>query len=79
MVELFIGKYDYALEMRFHFLRRRAKDYAKATLDGNATLDRCVAVSDSTKIRMRKPFEINSYQRAVCLRQKRVHFSSAIA
>lgn len=74
VVELFIGKYDYAWEMCFGFLRRRAKDYANAIQDANATLDKFVGVFDSTKIRLRKPSGNNSYHQAVDLGHKHVHF-----
>lgn len=73
VVEIFIAKYEYASETRGDFIRRRAKDYAKATKDANARLDRCVGVTDYTKIRMRRPSWKSAYQWAVYKGHKHVH------
>lgn len=73
VVELFVPRYEYALRMRGDFLKRRAKDYARAIHDGGAPLERCVGFIDCTKIRMCRPGGHNSYQRAVYSGHKRVH------
>lgn len=73
VVEGFVGKYGYALNMRGGLLRSKAKDYAKAIQDTGAPLPRCVGFIDCTKIRMCRPGGANAYQRAVYSGHKRIH------
>lgn len=75
VMDIFVIKYGYTLEMGGKFLKSRAKLYATAILDGVAPLDLCIECIECTRSSMCRPGGQGSYQRAVYYGPKKFNAS----
>lgn len=73
LVELFVNKFQYTLELRTQLIHTRAQMYAEAISEQGSPLDSVFGFIDCTKIRMCRPGGPPLNQRSVYSGHKRMH------